>query len=152
MEIAIADIRSIPLFNQDLDKDGERPDAVETLKAAVHNADGVLIATPEYSHSVPGVLKNTLDWLARPGQGLGRPMTSKPTGIIGAAPGGSGSMRAQDQLTIILMAMLAFMYPNGGVAVSRAGDKFDDEMKLTDEKTIEFLRKYLTGFADWVRR
>ena len=87
-----------------------------------------------------------------PGQGLGRPMTSKPTGIIGASPGGSGSLRAQEQLKLALMAMLAFVYPHGGVAISRAGDKFDDEMKLSDERTLEFLRKYMSGLADWIRR
>ncbi len=151
LQIDVVDLNEIPIFNQDLDSDGERTEPVEALKSAIHSADGVLISTPEYSYSMPGMLKNVLDWNARPGQGMGRPMSGKPTGIMGASPGGSGAMRAQEQVKLALLAMLAPIYPHGGIAVARAYEKFDEQSKLSDEGTRTFLAKYLVGFSEWIR-
>ncbi|MCB0720285.1 MAG: NAD(P)H-dependent oxidoreductase [Bacteroidetes bacterium] len=145
-------IDDVPLYNADIDIDGSRPVAVERLKERIRAADGVLLVSPEYSHGVPGVLKNALDWASRKGNGKGSPMAGKPVGIIGASTGGSGTMRGQEQLKLVVAGMLMALFPHGGVVVPRAGDRFDDQLRLSDDKTREFLGKYLDGLLGWVRR
>ena len=149
MTIKVYDLNDIPLYNGDIDNDESRPASIEHFKNAIAAADGVLISTPEYNLGIPGVLKNALDWASRP---VHRPMIHKPTAIMGASPGGSGAMRAQEQLKLNLLGIRATLYPHPGVAVSRCRDKFDDDLRLTDEKTRSFLEKHLTGFADWIQK
>lgn len=147
--IDIADIERIPLYNQDLDEDDLRPQPVEDLKSRIGRADGVLIASPEYNYGVPGVLKNAIDWVSRPG--FASPFADKPVGIIGASAGKGGTMRAQEHLKLHLLGMGAEVYPHPGVAVSQAGQRFDDELQLEDDDTESFLTDYLDGFASWLR-
>lgn len=150
IEIDRFNIAPIPLYNGDLDIDDRRPEPVEQLKAAIEAADGVLLVSPEYNYGVPGVMKNALDWASRPG--FRSPMAHKPTGIMGASPGGSGTMRGQEQLKLNLLGMAAHVFPHRGVAVTRAKDKFDDDLRLADESTRDFVRQYLIDFAGWIRR
>ncbi len=150
VRLDLFDLAPIPLYNADLDNDTDRPEPVNRLKAAIREADGVLIASPEYNYGVPGVLKNALDWASRPG--FRSPMARKPTGLMGASPGASGTMRGQEQLKLNLLGMIALVFPHPGVAVTRAADKFDDDLRLTDEATRDFLRTYLADFTAWVRR
>jgi chromate reductase len=150
LSIELHELHDIPLYNQDLDADDVLPEGVRRFKDAVEAADAVLIATPEYSYGIPGVLKNALDWASRPS--FRSPFAGKPVGILGAAPGGSATMRGQEQLKLNLLGMVAQVFPHRGVAVGRARTKFDEERRLVHEPTREFLREYLRGFARWARR
>lgn len=125
----------IPLFNSDL---GE-PEAVAALKLAIREADGLVIATPEYNYSIPGVLKNALDWASRPQPS---PLRGKPVGIIGCAQGMSGSMRAQYHLRQILVYSDSPTLNQPEVLIPRAHERFDQDGKLTDESTRELMRKF----------
>lgn len=143
------DLREIPLYDQDLDTDDRRPESVRRLKASLEGADGVLIAAPEYNYGITGVLKNALDWASRPA--FRSPMLGKRVGIMGASKGGSGTLRAQEQVKLTLLGMAAEPFPGRAVAVQRAPEKFDEDGRLTDEATREFLEDYLVRFERWVR-
>jgi chromate reductase len=148
MQIAIFDIGSIPLYNEDI-RTTHLPSYVADLRAQVKQADGVLIATPEYNYSVPGVLKNALDWASRPPD---QPFDQKPVAIIGASPSPMGSSRAQYHLRQILGGLNAFVMPKPEVIIAHASQRFDIQGQLIDEATREALRKHLEAFANFIRR
>lgn len=143
------DLAVIPLYDADRDTDEARPEAVTQFKAAIAEADALLIATPEYNHNVSGVLQNAIDWASRPA--FRSPFVGKPVGIMGAATGAIGTARAQEVLKTVLLAVGAHVFPHRGVLVSRAAEKFTDG-RLLDEATRAFLADYLTDFADFARR
>jgi chromate reductase, NAD(P)H dehydrogenase (quinone) len=142
------DLADVPLYNGDLDTDELRPEAVHRLKRAIAEADGVLIATPEYNYSVPGVLKNALDWTSRPGGAS--PFLGKPVAIMGASGGISGTIRAQEHLKLICISMAALVMPPPGVVVTYGKQKFDADGKLTDEPTRQVLANFLRAFERWI--
>ena len=149
MEIRIFDrMGEIPLFNEDVEAQGD-PEPVRALKSAIGEADALLIATPEYNHGVPGVLKNAIDWASRPARGS--VLAGKPTARFGASPGVTGTARAQTQLrgSFVFTQTPALLQPE--ILVYRAHEKFDAEGRLTDEKTREFVAKLLRELADWTR-
>jgi chromate reductase, NAD(P)H dehydrogenase (quinone) len=149
MTLDLLDLHGIPVFNED-DEANEAPEAVTRLRAAVKRADGLLIATPEYNGGIPGGLKNALDWLSRPsGQSV---FPGKPTALAGASQGPFGTVRAQGQARASLEHMGAPVMPTPLVLIAHAKDKFDDEGRLTDERTRAIVTKFLAGFADWVTR
>lgn len=148
LKITIYDYREIPFYNADLDTDERRPAEVNALKKAITDADAVLIATPEYSHSIPGGLKNMLDWASRPGGKS--PLNNKPAGMMSASTGAVGGARAQEHLLHVFHGILMRTMPHGGIVVGKAADKFENG-RLTDEATRSFLAKYLEQFASWVR-
>lgn len=150
MTIEIFDLDEIPLYNADIDADDARPAAVETFKQKIGAADGLLMATPEYNHSITGVLKNAIDWASRPGHRS--VLRGKPVGIIGASGGRMGTARAQEHLKPILEATLSHQMPHPGFLVSEAAEKFDDEGQLADDPTRDFLRDYLESLGKWVDR
>ena len=117
---------------------------------AVQYADGVLFVTPEYNHGVPGVMKNAVDWASRPARAA--PLGGKPVGIIGASPGQVGTARGQSQLRQAFEFTNSFCLPQPEILVFRAHEKFDAAGELTDEKTAEYLVKYLQALRDWVLR
>jgi len=137
-----------PLYDADLEARGI-PEAVVALKAAMREADGILIATPEYNHSIPGVLKNGIDWASRPGGQAA--YGGKPVGIMGATPGRGATIRAQAALRQSLGADV-FLLGKPEVLIAQAGGKFDAAGRLTDEPTIGVLRAFLAAFATWIRR
>jgi chromate reductase len=144
------DISDIPLYNGDIDNDEARPKSVNALKDAIASADAVLIATPEYNHSVPGVLQNAIDWVSRP---AGKsPLVDKPVGIIGASMGAIGGARGQQQLKLVLYSTLAHVMPHPGVTVGNAHQKFNESGELTDDATRQFLGKFMQQFASYVAR
>jgi chromate reductase, NAD(P)H dehydrogenase (quinone) len=149
MEIIPHALNAVPLYDGDVEAAGV-PAAVTGLRAEIEAADGVLIATPEYNHGVPGVVKNTVDWLSRPP----RPhaFDAKPVAVMGATPGGFGTRAAQYQLRQSLTALNAYVLPQPQMLVRGAATLFDDSLRLTDEKTREFLARFLATFGDWVRR
>lgn len=150
MRIEVFELDDVPLYNGDLDTDERRPKAVERLKGAIGRADGVLFVTPEYNHVIPGVLQNAIDWASRPG--MRSPLAGKPAGIMGAANGVIGTARGQQHLKLTLMGTFALVMPHPGVVVGQAQKKFDEEGRLIDEPTREFVAAYLQQFEEWVRR
>lgn len=150
LEIRIFDrMADIPLYDQDVEDEGD-PEPVQALKQAIDEADALLIATPEYNHGVPGVLKNAIDWASRPASGS--VLSGKPAAILGASPGITGTARSQSQLRQAFVFTNTPTLPQPEILVYRAKDKFDEEGRLTDEKTREFVGKLLRELADWTRR
>ncbi len=149
LRIEIHELADIPLYNEDVEKTGV-PDPVARLRAAVGKADGLLIATPEYNHGMPGVLKNTIDWLSRPPRGS--VLNGKPAAIMGASLGVVGTARSQGQLrqAFVFTNTPALLQPE--VLVGKAADKFDAEGKLTDQATRDFLVVFLNRFVAWMTR
>jgi len=147
LHIVAYDIGALPLYNADVEAAGV-PESVVAIRDAVRSADALLIATPEYNHGVPGVLKNTIDWLSRPPRGSA--LDGKPAAIFGASPGMAGTARAQTQLrqAFVFTNTYAMLQPE--VLVARAHEKFDANGRLTDEKTRTFLADFLARFAEWI--
>lgn len=148
LDIQIFDLEGIPLYNADVENQGN-PVRVEEFKEAIGLADGVLIATPEYNHGVPGVTKNAIDWASRPPKNA--PLNKKPVGIIGASPGMTGSARGQSQLRQAFEFTNSYCMPQPEILVFQAHKKFDDQGEITDETTKEYLEKYLEAFREWVK-
>jgi chromate reductase len=141
MTLSIADIAQIPLYNDDVRAAGE-PEVVLALKAQIAAADAVLLVTPEYNFSIPGVLKNTLDWLSRPPQ---TPFDGKPVAIMGASPGPVGTARVQYHLRQVLVFMNSFTVNKPEVFISHAATKFNAQGELTDEATAKFITELLVS-------
>lgn len=142
-------LQDIPLYNADVEAEGD-PEAVQALKNAIREADALLIATPEYNHSVPGVLKNAIDWASRPPRDS--VLAGKPAGIIGASPGMTGTARAQSALrqSFVFTQTPAMLQPE--FLLGRAREKFDETGRLTDEGTRTFLKRFLIALEAWVLR
>jgi chromate reductase, NAD(P)H dehydrogenase (quinone) len=148
MVITIFDLKDIPLYNGDVEAEGD-PEPVFALKSAIRAADGVLFATPEYNYSTSGVLKNAIDWASRDhGEGS---LEGKPVTVIGAG-GMAGTGRAQMQLESILSETGALVMVKPGVLVAGPWHKFDEVGRLIDKDTGVFLGRHLAAFAQWIRR
>lgn len=148
MTVNILTIGDLPLLNQDLETD--LPPVVQAFKKAVEAADAVLIATPEYNYSVPGVLKNAIDWLSRP---YGKnSLGGKPAAIIGTSPGVLGSSRAQYHLRQILLGVNVHVLNRPEIIVPDAGSKFDAAGNLMDAKTKEKLAEMMEALGKWTLR
>ncbi|MDR6428928.1 chromate reductase [Variovorax beijingensis] len=129
-------LNDIPLYNADLDGDAPPP-AVARLKAAIAEADGVVLCSPEYNYGMPGVLKNAIDWASRPG--FASPLKGKPVLIATASPGTAGGVRAQAQIRDALAATLARPVVRQHVAIANVATRIHDG-RLDDESTLDFLR------------
>ena len=139
-------IDRLPFFNEDLERQGDPPPVAE-FKAALDRADAVLVITPEYSYSIPGVLKNALDWASRPaGRSVLRHM---PLGMMGASVGRSGTMRAQLHLRQICVQLGAVPLPEPEVYVTFAADKFNALGELTDPTALDLTKQLLTRLGEW---
>jgi chromate reductase, NAD(P)H dehydrogenase (quinone) len=149
MRIETFDIGPIPLYNADVEAQGD-PAPVAAFKEAIRQADGVLIATPEYNHGVPGVTKNAIDWASRPPRSA--VLAGKPVGLIGASPGITGTARGQSQLRQAFEFTNSYAMPQPELLVFHANEKFDAQGRLTDEVTRKLLQSYLAAFELWVRR
>ncbi|HET7451384.1 MAG TPA: NADPH-dependent FMN reductase [Thermoanaerobaculia bacterium] len=143
------DLREVPLYDADVEAAGA-PAAVASLREGVRASDGILFATPEYNHGVPGVLKNAVDWLSRPPRASA--LDGKPVGIVGASAGMWGTARGQAQLRQAFVFTNSFAMPQPEVLVARAAEKFDADGKLVDAATRDHLAKFLGAFAEWVAR
>ena len=143
--LAIHDLHGLPLFDQDVEEQGD-PAPVATLKDAVARADALLLACPEYNGGITGVLKNAIDWISRPGIARSSaPLAGKRACIVGASPGATGTVRAQDQLRLVLRRAGAVVEPQGEVLVFQAHTKIADG-RLADERTRELLARHLQNF------
>ncbi len=144
-------LHGIPVYDGDIEAQGI-PEAVTTLREAIRAADGLLISTPEYNNSIPGALKNGLDWLSRPSGEGAKLFGGRPTALMGATPGGFGTMQAQDAMLSVLRTFGSDFWMAGRLMVSRAGTVFDADGHLVDDKVREQLQAFMQGFADFVRK
>jgi chromate reductase, NAD(P)H dehydrogenase (quinone) len=141
-------LKAIPPYDED-DDVGEGPGAVVRLRRAIEEADAILFATPEYNSSIPGVLKNAVDWASRPPN---QPFNDKPVAIMGASGGPVGTARMQYDLRKSLGSINALVMLKPEVFIGQAGTKIDEAGNLTDETTKDFIRKLLEALAAWTNR
>ncbi len=138
-------IAGIPLYDADLEAEAGTPEAVVALRRALAEADGLLLATPEYNNSIPGVFKNAVDWVASgPSAELFR---GKPVAVIGASPMAHGTMLAQDAWWPVLRALGTRPWFDGRLMLGRARGLFDDDGTLTDEASLEAVDTFVKGFV-----
>lgn len=150
MSVEIFDrLREIPPYDEDVRETG-RPEPVVALSEAIRVADGLLVVTPEYNYSVPGVLKNAIDWVSRPPQTS--PLRNKPAAIMSVSTGISGGMRAQYHLrqSFVFTETVAMLKPE--VIIPRGAERFDDRGRLIDESTRTLVHGFLEAFGAWIRR
>jgi NAD(P)H-dependent FMN reductase len=144
-------VHGIPLFDADEETEHGLPAVVTQLKDAIVAADGLLIATPEYNNSMPGVLKNAIDWLSRPPADITRVFGGKPVALIGASPGAFGTILSQAAWLPVLRTLGTELYP-AKLMVPRARDVFADDGAIEDEKISKRLQQFVTGFVEFVGR
>jgi len=149
MTIVPIEIGDLPFYNADVEAEGDPP-AVVAFKASLRDADGVLIATPEYNNGIPALLTNAVDWGSRfPGSS---PLAGKPVALMGASPSQVGTARAQLHLRQILEHAEARILPPPELLVARAHERFDTDLRLTHEGTRQVLAALLRRFVRWIHR
>jgi len=146
-EIEIYPLGDLPLFNPDIEEERGLPPAVAAYRAAINAADGVVMSSPEYHHSISGVLKNALDWDGSPSI-----YEEKPIAIMSVAPGPHGGSRTQYDLRKVLHSTDAYVLAHPEVFIAAAKSKFDSSGKLTDEKIAAALTEWLAAFRAWILR
>jgi chromate reductase, NAD(P)H dehydrogenase (quinone) len=151
VQLEAGSIHGIPLYDGDLEAAQGSPPAVQALKDRILQAQGLLLVTPEYNNSLPGPFKNAIDWLSRPSADIPKVFGDRPVGVIGASPGGFGTILAQNAWLPVLRTLGTRPWFGGRMQVSRAGNVFDAAGELTDEAIRAQLRKYLAGFVDFIR-
>ncbi len=147
--LEIGSIRGIPLYDGDVEAAEGVPAPVQALKERILACDGLLLASPEYNNGIPGVFKNAIDWLSRPGSDIPRVFGDRPVAVIGASPGGFGTQLAQNAWLPVLRTLGTRTWQGGRLMVSRACSVFDGHGDLTDDKVRAQLRSYLQGFASF---
>ncbi len=150
-QLLVKTIHGIPLYDGDVEASTGIPAAVRELGEAIANADGLLLATPEYNNSIPGAFKNAIDWLSRIDDEAKPIFAGKPVAIMGASPGGFGTLLAQDAWLSVLRTLETQPWFGGRMVVSRAGSVFDAEGRLTDESVKKRLREFVSGFAAYIQ-
>lgn len=148
--LEVATIHGIPLYDGDLEAAEGIPAPVAALKEAIAAADGLLLVSPEYNNGIPGAFKNAIDWLSRPPGDIGRIFGGRPVAVIGASPGGFGTILAQAAWLPVLRTLGADHWSGGRLMVSRAHTLFDGAGALADEGMAKHLRGFLAGFAGFV--
>jgi chromate reductase, NAD(P)H dehydrogenase (quinone) len=149
-ELEIASIASIPLYDADVEREQGIPEAVAALKGRIAAAHGLLLVTPEYNNSLPGVFKNAIDWLSRPPADIPRVFGDKPTGLMGATPGLGGTRLSQSAWLPVLRTLGTRAWSGKQLYVAGAGQVFDAEGKLVDERVKKLLSEFMTGFSAFV--
>jgi len=150
-ELKIESIEGIPLYNGDVEATEGIPTRVAELKTAIAGADGLLLATPEYNNSMPGVLKNVIDWLSRPASDIPTVFGGKPVAVMGASQGGFGTILSQNAWLPVLRTLGTKPWFGGRLLVSRAHTVFDEHGLLKDEAIGKQLEHFLNGFAEFVK-
>ena len=145
-------LSDVPLFDEDLEqREAAGPAGVQALRAAVAAADGVIIATPEYNHAMPGVLKNALDWLSRESP-QGEVLAERPVAVLGASSGPWGTRLAQASLHQVLHTCGALVMPSPTLFMARAAEYFDAQGVLVDDAARASLQRFMGAFAGWIHR
>ena len=147
-----ASIKDIPLYNGDLEETSGVPDVVQALKERIAGAAGVLLVTPEYNNSIPGVFKNAIDWTTRPSSDMARVWGGKPVGMIGATPGPWGTALAQAAWLPVLRTLGTLPFFGARLQVPNAAGVFDEHGALSDAKVRSQLTKYMVAFVQFVTR
>jgi NAD(P)H-dependent FMN reductase len=143
-------IREIPLYDGDVEVERGVPAVVQRLKDRIAGADGLLIVTPEYNNSMPGVLKNAIDWLSRPSADIPRVFRGRPVAIMGATPGSGGTALSQAAWLPVLRTLGMRPWFEGRVLISGAGKAFDGDGRVADAATRDRIRTFIEGFAAFV--
>jgi chromate reductase len=151
MRVEIESIAGIPLYDGDLEQEHGLPEPVARLKDRIAGADGLIIVTPEYNNSIPGVLKNTIDWLTRPPTDIPRVFGDKPVALMGATIGPGGTRLSQTAWLPVLRLLGTRTWFGKQLYVANAGSVFDDEGRIVDEKITKALAGFMAGFAAFVR-
>jgi len=147
IELEAATLHGIPLYDGDAEAANGIPEAVSALKERVVASDGVLLVTPEYNNGVPGVFKNAIDWLSRPANDIARVFGGRPFALVGASPGGFGTILSQDHWLPVLKTLGVDLWAGSKLYVSRAGQAFDASGELVDDKVRAQLAEFVRGFA-----
>ena len=145
--IDIESIREIPLYDGDVEAEHGLPPAVQRLKERIAAADGVLIATPEYNNSMPGVLKNAIDWLSRPPADIARVFRGRPVAVMGATPGAGGTALSQAAWLPVLRTLGMRPWFEGRVLISDASKVFDGEGRIINQATQDRVRTFVEEFS-----
>jgi len=148
--IEVESIREIPLYDGDVEAEQGIPVAVQRLKDRIAGADGVLIVTPEYNNSMPGVLKNAIDWLSRPPGDIARVFRGRPVAVMGATPGPGGTALSQTAWLPVLRTLGMRPWFEGRVMISGASKVFDGEGRVVDPPTHDRIRSFVEGFVTFV--
>jgi chromate reductase len=148
--VEIASIRDIPLYDGDVERESGIPAAVAALKDRIAAADGVLVVTPEYNNSIPGVLKNAIDWLSRPAKDIPRVFGGRPLAIMGVTPGRGGTALSQTALLPVARALGTQLWAGPRLFLSSAGTLFDDQLALVDPAVQTLVADFMAGFAAFV--
>ncbi len=149
--LEIGSIRGIPLYDGDLEASIGIPQAVADLKARMIASDGVLLVTPEYNNGIPGVFKNAIDWLSRPASDIKSVFGDRPVAVIGASPGGFGTILAQDAWLPVLRTLGMRPWFGGRLMASRAHTLFDASGDLTDAALRKQLTEFMRGYVAFVK-
>jgi chromate reductase len=149
--LEIASLRGIPLYDGDVEAQGI-PAIVSQLKEALIAADGVLLATPEYNNGIPGVFKNTIDWLSRPSSDIKRVFGGRSFAIMGASAGGFGTILSQAAWLPVLRTLGTQVWFGGRLLVSRSASVFDESGAIKDGAVEEQLKQFLAGYVAFLRR
>lgn len=150
--LRIGTIAGIPLYDGDMEAAEGLPAAVVTLKEQIARTDGLLLVTPEYNNSMPGVFKNAIDWTTRPSSDIERVFSGKAVALMGASPGGFGTILSQNAWLPVLRTLGMNLWSSGRMMVPRANAAFNEEGLLTDDKARERLRTFLQGFVAYLNR
>jgi chromate reductase len=150
MTIEVASIGDLPHYSADIDGD-KTPEIVRAFKDKVRSADAVLFVSPEYNYSIPGPLKNAIDWASRSQQGP-QAFHEKPVAIMGASIGAIGTARMQYHLRQVCVFLNAHVLNKPEVMIGKAQDKFDAEGRLTDEPTRKIIAQQLEALVAWTQR
>lgn len=149
--LTVETIHGIPLYDGDVETAQGLPERVTALKEALVAANGLLLVTPEYNNSLPGVFKNAIDWLSRPAADIDRVFGGKPIALAGASPGGFGTILSQNAWLPVVRTLGMIPWSGGRLLVSRAGSVFDEAGRITSDATKEQLRQFMEGFVGFVR-
>jgi chromate reductase len=150
--VDVVSIREIPLYDGDLESEKGLPDAVTTLKDRIAAADGLLLATPEYNASIPGVFKNVIDWLSRPPGDIRRVFGNRPVAVMGATLGPFGTLNAQAAWLPVLRVLGTCPWFGGRLYVSGASKVFDAQGQLIDDQVRQQVQRFMASFVEFVVR
>ncbi|MDO9621300.1 MAG: NADPH-dependent FMN reductase [Moraxellaceae bacterium] len=151
VELEIVTLHGIPLYDGDAEAAEGVPSTVVDLQARIAACDGLLLVTPEYNNSMPGVFKNALDWATRPPGVSEKVFRNRPVAVIGTSPGGFGTILAQNSWLPVLRALGTRQWFGGRLMVSHAGKVFDENGEMVDEAMREQLKSFMQGFVDFTK-
>jgi len=150
-QLLVKTIHGIPLYDGDVEAASGVPSVVRELGEAIANAAGLVLATPEYNNSIPGPFKNAIDWLSRIEDGAQPVFTGKPVAVMGASPGGFGTLLAQNAWLSVLRTLETRPWFGGRLLVSRAAGVFNVDGQIADEGTKKKLREFVAGFVGFIQ-